>query len=1381
MGIYEGWVQPTGFYPNGLLPNKAASVTRVLDQERWSTAEGRTTELISCIQPNQPSEERRNAVACYVQRLIRKCFPCEVCTFGSVPLKTYLPDGDIDLTVFSKNQNLKDTWANEVRHMLEHEEKSEDAEFCVKEVQYIQAEVKIIKCLVENIVVDISFNQLGGLCTLCFLEKVDILINQNHLFKRSVILIKAWCYYESRILGAHHGLISTYALETLVLYIFHVYNNSFAGPLEVLYRFLEFFSKFDWDKFCVSLWGPVPIADPPRKDGEELLLCKVFHDACSSVNSVFPVGQETHELPFSAKYFNVIDPLRTNNNLGRSVSKGNFFRIHSAFAFGAQRLARLLDCPKENIIAEVNQFFTNTWNRHGQGHRPDAPTPDLRPANLNHIDGSDSLKSYSSSKKVGESSISDESDIEVTHASHGGVFSQHDNQSLKQISRMNNASISHTQSQKAHAYSTSLTASHQNHQMNTSSNEMENTDKERSSRPDYLESKMHVRYQFARPHSSPELTDKSGEFSSRGRSNRASETTKGQTSSTRLDYSRRRNPGTKISENNKAISSTEDLPSSKSSFHWSSDTAVDLDSASNNYCGESGFIAMGEDQSSVAEAMQMHQEEQDFVNMMASSGVHNFGGHIPMPVNLASARLPFPVSPSILASLGYAHTNSAGIVPTNIPLFETPWGSNMHFSQGVVSVPVSQYISSVGIASNQEEIVEPIDDSLGSKETNQEDSDHALWSERDADSLRGFDANNGSFQLEQLGEKKIFSSEGFPSVPSSWVSSSESYSLKDYGLMKENRGFRKNFGENSQNRNIRGSDAIASSRFVPPLHTISSRTKQSSEGSTDGSSSKNSKSTGGRQGWKSTPTADRSTLYKNRSQYEGESVTDNISSQNDDDNGDWIPLSTVGNYMTESEETVSSSLMQNHQMPGYEPAQMNGSNSVLPIAPMLVGSGSRQRPIDNNGVLPFTFYATGPPVPIVMVPFYNLQTETGNSVVSTSQFDKNEEFDNFHSSQSDPRLDSTENINQPEISNPNSKEATSSEPVAENKSDILTGNLDSHWQNLQYGWICQNPRPHGPMVYPSPFVGPPMYIQDHFPWDGPGRPLSTNADLFTQLMGYGPRIIPVSPLQPGSNRPSGVYPHYGVEIPRYRGGTGTYLPNPKISFRDRQTSNSRNNRGNFGYDRKDNHGDREGNWNANSKQRFSGRSQGRSQVQKLNTRLDLSTSSSQSDRPGDTFKLGSFLSNHSQNGPFCYSNSMHRGSLNVPCAGVWVSWARALLRYERRISAWRSSPELQRSTAKRNYQLKDVKLTPLSCPNRNISGRNYNDKISHCQTLLFTPHTRDFGLLCSTGVRIPCLQINNHFVPACSLYVHYKNHISISPLRVVRKIQFWFERRVVVE
>lgn len=78
MGDHGGFSRPSCPLLNGLLPNKAAGVTRVLDADRWSMAEARTAELIQCIQPNQQSEECRNAVASYVQRLIMKCFSCQV-------------------------------------------------------------------------------------------------------------------------------------------------------------------------------------------------------------------------------------------------------------------------------------------------------------------------------------------------------------------------------------------------------------------------------------------------------------------------------------------------------------------------------------------------------------------------------------------------------------------------------------------------------------------------------------------------------------------------------------------------------------------------------------------------------------------------------------------------------------------------------------------------------------------------------------------------------------------------------------------------------------------------------------------------------------------------------------------------------------------------------------------------------------------------------------------------------------------------------------------------------------------------------------------------------------------------------------------------------
>lgn len=77
MGENEGLVEPIGTLPNGLLPG-AGPVLQPVDAERWLRAEERTAQLISCIQPNQLSEEQRNAVADYVQRLITKCFPCQV-------------------------------------------------------------------------------------------------------------------------------------------------------------------------------------------------------------------------------------------------------------------------------------------------------------------------------------------------------------------------------------------------------------------------------------------------------------------------------------------------------------------------------------------------------------------------------------------------------------------------------------------------------------------------------------------------------------------------------------------------------------------------------------------------------------------------------------------------------------------------------------------------------------------------------------------------------------------------------------------------------------------------------------------------------------------------------------------------------------------------------------------------------------------------------------------------------------------------------------------------------------------------------------------------------------------------------------------------------
>lgn len=348
-----------------------------IDPELWLMAEKRTQEILYTIQPTFASEHKRMEVIDYIQSLIKYYFTVEVFAFGSVPLKTYLPDGDIDLMVLS-HQNMEEELARGVCTLLQREEL--DPEFQVNDVQYIHAQVKLVKCSVKNISVDISFNQMAGPSALCFLEQVDQLIGQDHLFKRSIILIKAWCFYESRILGAHHGLISTYALQILVLNIINVFHSSLPDPLAVLYKFLDYYSAFDWDNYCVSINGPIPISSFPQTDsthnnGNESLISQEFlrnfRDKFAFLMKELENG--AHEFPI--KHLNIVDPLKSSNNLGRSVNKGNFHRIRGALSYGAQRLGEIIALPGEAMGGRLEKFFMNTLDRNGRGQRPDADVP----------------------------------------------------------------------------------------------------------------------------------------------------------------------------------------------------------------------------------------------------------------------------------------------------------------------------------------------------------------------------------------------------------------------------------------------------------------------------------------------------------------------------------------------------------------------------------------------------------------------------------------------------------------------------------------------------------------------------------------------------------------------------------------------------------------------------------------------------------------------------------------------------------------------------------------------------------------------------------------------------------------------------------------------
>jgi hypothetical protein len=96
----------------------------------------------------------------------------QVFAFGSVPLKTYLPDGDIDITILA-NTWLKSSLIDDVRYVLNSEVENPDAEFEVKGLHFIDADV----CIPTSASYMLSpFMFLSGQDTFSFLSRQTILV-----------------------------------------------------------------------------------------------------------------------------------------------------------------------------------------------------------------------------------------------------------------------------------------------------------------------------------------------------------------------------------------------------------------------------------------------------------------------------------------------------------------------------------------------------------------------------------------------------------------------------------------------------------------------------------------------------------------------------------------------------------------------------------------------------------------------------------------------------------------------------------------------------------------------------------------------------------------------------------------------------------------------------------------------------------------------------------------------------------------------------------------------------------------------------------------------------------------------------------------------------
>ena len=240
--------------------------------------------------PSQQLETDRDTNFKIVKNIIfnvlNKNFPAHnayILPYGSYPMKSYLKNADIDITIFLQSKEEEKSIVKEIpidliSNMIllikeEFEITNKKSSFeLFSEIKVINADIRLLKCKIKNISIDISVNNFSGIYKVVLIDyiekqfknefnKKNLFIdnsfsdNKIQIFRRTLILIKSWCSFEGNLMGSNIGLMASYALEILVIYIFNIYYNSIYNEFDGFEKFFEFMDKFDWEKSIISLFG----------------------------------------------------------------------------------------------------------------------------------------------------------------------------------------------------------------------------------------------------------------------------------------------------------------------------------------------------------------------------------------------------------------------------------------------------------------------------------------------------------------------------------------------------------------------------------------------------------------------------------------------------------------------------------------------------------------------------------------------------------------------------------------------------------------------------------------------------------------------------------------------------------------------------------------------------------------------------------------------------------------------------------------------------------------------------------------------------------------------------------------------------------------------
>eukprot|EP01035_Chromulina_nebulosa_P024194 gene24194-31452_t len=280
-----------------------------------------TDQMIAAISPNKESLSERLLVYNYLRSTVSSSISLQLFPVGSFVTNTYLPDSNLNTSAFMVKKD-DDAWFVRLNEALcmsifgdSRQSADKPSNLAISNVSFVNQDKKMIKSLINNVSVDVSMNQIGALYNESLIESVNHHIGRDDLFKKSIILIKAWGRYESPrhtngsggILCASKsdGRLTSWTLIVMLMWVFNSKGETIYHPLQALGHFLRIFSSFQWDEKAVTVNGP---ADANDLTAEETIDSKFIPISILSQYSVKPAGDSANASSDEA----VEEPATTN-------------------------------------------------------------------------------------------------------------------------------------------------------------------------------------------------------------------------------------------------------------------------------------------------------------------------------------------------------------------------------------------------------------------------------------------------------------------------------------------------------------------------------------------------------------------------------------------------------------------------------------------------------------------------------------------------------------------------------------------------------------------------------------------------------------------------------------------------------------------------------------------------------------------------------------------------------------------------------------------------------------------------------------------------------------------------------------------------------------